>query len=100
METEEEGKQEAVQQKPTKEQVAQKIMTKVAEMGDQVALSNIKLAVMAQLGNTQEFQNYSLKTLTDTDINDYLSITIEDQYGMLFQLAQDVTMEDMINAQY
>ena len=32
--------------------------------------------------------------------DDYLSITIEDQYGMLFQLAQDVTMEDMINAQY
>ena len=100
VETEEEGEQEVVQQSETKEQVAQKIMTKVAEMGDQVALSNIKLAVMAQLGNTQEFQNYSLKTLTDTDINDYLSITIEDQYGMLFQLAQDVTMEDMINAQY
>ena len=100
VETEEEGEQEVVQQSETKEQVAQKIMTKVAEMGDQIALSNIKLAVMAQLANTQEFENYALKTLTDTDINDYLSITIEDQYGMLFQLAQDVTMEDMINAQY
>jgi hypothetical protein len=75
-------------------------MAKVAEMGDQIALNNIKLAVMTQLADTQQFNNYALKTLTDTNINDYLSVTIEDQYGMLFDLAQDVTMEDMINAQY
>ena len=100
VETEEEGEQEVVQQSETKEQVAQKIMTKVAEMGDQIALSNIKLAVMAQLANTQEFENYALKTLTDTDINDYLSVTIEDQYGMLFDMAQENTIQEMINAQY
>ena len=33
---------------------------------------------------TTPLNNYALKTLTDTDINDYLSVTIEDQYGMLF----------------
>jgi hypothetical protein len=55
---------------------------------------------MSQLADTDGFQNYALKTLTDVDINEYLSVTIEDQYGMLFQLAQDQTMEDMINGQY
>lgn len=100
METEEEGEQEVVQQSETKEEVAQKIMVRLTEVENQIVLNNIKLAVMSQLSDTEGFQNYALKTLTDTDINDYLSITIEDQYGMLFQLAQDVTMEDMINAQY
>lgn len=100
VEAEEETKQEDTKPTETKERVAQKIMAKVADMGDQIALNNIKLAVMTQLTDTQSFNNYALKSLTDTNINDYLSVTIEDQYGMLFDLAQEVTMEDMINAQY
>ena len=99
-EAEEETKQEDSKPTETKERVAQKIMAKVADMGDQIALNNIKLAVMTQLADTQQFNNYALKTLTDSNINDYLSVTIEDQYGMLFDLAQDITMEDMINGQY
>ena len=55
---------------------------------------------MTQLADTQQFTNYALKTLTDSNINDYLSVTIEDQYGMLFDLAQDVTMDSIINEQY
>jgi len=100
VEAEEETKQEDSKPTETKERVAQKIMAKVADMGDQIALNNIKLAVMTQLADTQQFNNYALKTLTDSNIDDYLSITIEDQYGMLFDLAQDITMEDMINGQY
>ena len=100
VEAEEETKQEDSKPTETKERVAQKIMAKVAEMGDQIALNNIKLAVMTQLADTQQFNNYALKTLTDSNINDYLSVTIEDQYGMLFDLAQDVTMESIINEQY
>ena len=47
-------------------------------------------------------QKHSLtqSTIVDTNVNEYLNKTIEDQYGLLFQLAQDVTMEDMINGQY
>ena len=37
-------------------------------------------------------------TLQDNNVDEYLNKSIEDQYGLLFQLAQDVTMEDMINA--
>jgi hypothetical protein len=100
VETEEEGEQEVVQQSETKEEVAQKIMVRLTEVENQIVLNNIKLAVMSQLADTDGFQNYALKTLTDVDINEYLSVTIEDQYGMLFQLAQDQTMENMINGQY
>ena len=100
VETEEEGEQEVVQQSETKEEVAQKIMVRLTEVENQIVLNNIKLAVMSQLADTDGFQNYALKTLTDTDINDYLSITIEDQYGMLFDMAQENTMQEMINAQY
>jgi hypothetical protein len=100
VEAEEETKQEDSKPTETKERVAQKIMAKVAEMGDQIALNNIKLAVMTQLADTQQFNNYALKTLTDTNINDYLSVTIEDQYGMLFDMAQENTIQEMINGQY
>jgi len=100
VEAEEETKQEDSKPTETKERVAQKIMAKVAEMGDQIALNNIKLAVMTQLADTQQFNNYALKTLTDSNINDYLSVTIEDQYGMLFDMAQDNTIQEMIDAQY
>ena len=44
----EEKEQEVVQTKDTKETIAAKILEKVAEQGDQIVLSNVKLAVMAQ----------------------------------------------------
>lgn len=100
VETEEEGEQETVQQSETKEEVAQKIMVRLAEINNQVVLNNIKLAVMAQLTDTEAFNNYALKTITDTNINDYLNVSIEDQYGILFEAAQGNMMEEMINAQY
>ena len=57
------------------------------------------LIVMQILGNTKTFFD-TQSTIVDTNVNEYLNKTIEDQYGLLFQLAQDVNMEDMINAQY
>ena len=54
---------------------------------------------MQILGNTKSFFD-TQATIQDTNVDEYLSKSIEDQYGLLFQLAQDVTMEDMINAQY
>ena len=100
METEEEGKQEVVQERPTKEQVAQKIMARVVEQGNQTVLNNVKLAVMAQLADTKSFNNYQLKTLTDNNIDDYLSVTIDDPYGIMFNIAQQQTMDEMINSQW
>ena len=100
MEAEEEGEQETVQPKDTKETIAAKILEKVAEQGDQIALSNVKLAVMAQLTDTQEFNNYQAKVIEDMNVDQYLTKTIEDNYGILFSTAQDQLMEQMVNSQY
>ena len=54
---------------------------------------------MQILGNTKSFFN-DQSTIVDNNVDEYLNKSIDDQYGLLFQLAQDVTMEDMINAQY
>jgi len=100
METEEETEQETVQPKDTKETIAAKILERVAEQGDQVALSNVKLAVMSQLTDTQEFENYQSKTIIDNNVDDYLLVTIDDPYGIMFSIAQDQLMESMVNQQY
>ena len=89
-----------VQQKETKEQIAKKILAKVADSGDQVALDTVKLAVMAQLADTKGFNEYQQTTLTDIDISNYNMMQIDDLYGGLFQSAQNNMMEDMINGQY
>ena len=89
-----------VQQKETKEQIAKKILAKVADSGDQVALDTVKLAVMAQLADTKGFNEYQQTTLTDMDISNYNMMQIDDLYGGLFESAQNNMMEDMINAQY
>ena len=101
--------QEEVQQeedeKPTKEPTAQeKSATKLVKNIDDKArydeTNQLKtLIVMQILGNTKSFFN-DQSTLQDNNVDEYLNKSIEDQYGLLFQLAQDVTMEDMINAQY
>ncbi len=89
-----------VQQKETKEQIAKKILAKVADSGDQVALDTVKLAVMAQLADTKGFNEYQQTTLTDMDISNYNMMQIDDLYGGLFESAQNNMMEDMINGQY
>ncbi len=104
METEEEGKQKAVQQKPTKEQVAQKIMARVVEQGNQQVLNNVKLAVMAQLSDTEGFNAYQSKVLEDAEL--YISeimydnIQLQDPYARDYSLAQDYIMEQIVNSQY
>ena len=89
-----------VQQKETKEQIAKKILAKVADSGDQVALDTVKLAVMAQLADTKGFNEYQQTTLTDMDISNYNMMQIDDLYGGLFESAQNNMMENMINDQY
>jgi len=89
-----------VQQKETKEQIAKKILAKVADSGDQVALDTVKLAVMAQLADTKGFNEYQQTTLTDMDISNYSMMQIDDLYGGLFESAQNQMMNEIVNAQY
>jgi len=96
----EEVKEETKEESTAKEKAATKIVKEIddKERYDDTAQTKT-LIVMQILGDTKTFFN-SQSTIIDTDVNEYLNKTIEDQYGMLFDLAQEVTMEDMINAQY
>ena len=96
----EEVKEETKQEPTAKEKAATKIVKEIddKERYDDTAQTKT-LIVMQILGDTKTFFD-AQSTIIDTNINDYLSVTIEDQYGMLFDLAQDITMEDMINGQY
>jgi hypothetical protein len=83
-----------------KEKAATKIVKKIDDKARYDDAAQTKtLIVMQILGNTKTFFD-AQSTIVDTNVNEYLNKTIEDQYGMLFDLAQEVTMEDMINAQY
>ena len=112
METENSSEQEDIQQEeveepkePVKEQSAkEKAVTKIVKKIDDKARydesNQMKtLIVMQILGNTKTFFD-TQSTIQDTDVNEYLNKTIEDNYGVLFDMAQGQTMEDMINAQY
>jgi len=96
----EEVKEETKEEPTTKEKAATKIVKEIddKERYDDTAQTKT-LIVMQILGDTKTFFN-SQSTIVDTDINDYLSVTIEDQYGMLFDMAQENTIQEMINAQY
>lgn len=96
-ESQEESKEE---KSSSKETIAQKIIERVASTGDQVALSNVKLAVMAQLTDTKAFDAYQQKEIIDTNVDEYLLQTIEDPYAIYFSRASDITMKKMVNSQY
>ena len=108
-------KKETVEKKKTKP-AAKKDNIDKSTLGDIEALADLKkkmdekerydeaaqmktLIVMQILGNTKTFFE-TQSTIVDTDVNEYLNKTIEDQYGILFDMAQGQTMEDIINAQY
>ena len=103
---EEDQKETVEEEKPSepkvseKEKAATKIVKKIDDKARYDDAAQTKtLIVMQILGNTKTFFD-AQSTIIDTDVNEYLNKTIEDQYGMLFQLAQDVTIGDMINEQY
>jgi hypothetical protein len=83
-----------------KEKAATKIVKKIDDKARYDDAAQTKtLIVMQILGNTKTFFD-SQSYIQDTNVNDYLNKTIEDQYGMLFNMAQDETMMEMIDAQY
>jgi hypothetical protein len=99
-EKKEDPKEEPKKEPTAKEKAATKIVKKIDDKARYDDAAQMKtLIVMQILGNTKSFFD-TQSIIMDTNVNDYLNKTIEDQYGMLFDMAQGQTMEDMINAQY
>ena len=83
-----------------KEKAANEIVKKIddKERYDDAAQTKT-LIVMQILGNTKTFFD-SQSFIQDTNVTEYLNKTIDDQYGMLFDMAQNETMNDMVNSQW
>ena len=89
-----------VKEPTKKEKVATKIVKKIDDKERYDDTAQIKtLIVMQILGDTKGFFD-AQATIQDTNINQYLDKSLQDQFGVLFEQAQGQTMEDMINAQY
>ena len=83
-----------------KEKAATKIVKKIDDKARYDDAAQTKtLIVMQILGNTKTFFD-SQSFIQDTNVTEYLNKTIDDQYGMLFNMAQDNTIQEMIDAQY
>ena len=83
-----------------KEKAATKIVKKIDDKARYDDAAQTKtLIVMQILGNTKTFFD-SQSFIQDTNVTEYLNKTIDDQYGMLFDMAQENTIQEMINAQY
>ena len=83
-----------------KEKAATKIVKKIDDKARYDDAAQTKtLIVMQILGNTKTFFD-SQSYLQDTNVTEYLNKTIDDQYGILFNMAQDNTIQEMIDAQY
>ena len=102
----EEDPEETVEEKSSepkvskKEKAATKIVKKIDDKARYDDAAQTKtLIVMQILGNTKTFFD-SQSFIQDTNVTEYLNKTIDDQYGMLFDMAQENTIQEMINAQY
>jgi len=83
-----------------KEKAATKIVKKIDDKARYDDAAQTKtLIVMQRLSNTKTFFD-AQSTIVDTNVTEYLNKTIEDQYGMLFNMAQDNTLQEMVNQQY
>jgi len=99
-EKKEEPKKEEKKEPSAKEKAATKIVKKIDDKARYDDAAQTKtLIVMQILGNTKSFfdtQSY----IQDTNVTEYLNKTIDDQYGMLFDMAQGQIMDDMVNSQW
>jgi hypothetical protein len=103
---EEDPKETVEEEKPSepkvskKEKAATKIVKKIDDKARYDDAAQTKtLIVMQILGNTKTFFD-SQSFIQDTNVTEYLNKTIDDQYGMLFDMAQENTIQEMIDAQY
>ena len=96
----EEIEEETKEEPTTKEKAATKIVKDIDDKERYDETSQVKtLIVMQILGDTKTFFN-TQSTIQDTNVDQYLLKTIDDKYGMLFELAQDVGIEEMIDLQW
>jgi hypothetical protein len=96
---------EEPEEKPAKEPSAkEKAATKIVkdiddkERYDDTAQTKT-LLVMQILGDTKTFFTPT-QSFTEVDVGEYLNKTLEDQYGIFFDMAQENTIQEMIDAQY
>ena len=96
----EEIEEETKEEPTTKEKAATKIVKDIDDKERYDETSQVKtLIVMQILGDTKTFFN-TQSMIQDTNVDQYLLKTIDDKYGMLFELAQDVGIEEMIDLQW
>ncbi len=99
-EVKQEETKETVKEPSAKEKAATKIVKKIDDKARYDDAAQIKtLIVMQILGDTKSFFD-TQSIIQDNNINEYLDKSLEDQFGVLFQTAQNQTMEDLINGQY
>jgi len=99
-EVKQEETKEPVKEPSAKEKAATKIVKKIDDKAKYDDAAQIKtLIVMQILGDTKSFFE-TQSIIQDNNINEYLDKSLEDQFGVLFQTAQNQTMEDLINGQY
>ncbi|BAQ89409.1 hypothetical protein [uncultured Mediterranean phage uvMED] len=99
-EVKQEETKEPIKEPSAKEKAATKIVKKIDDKARYDDAAQIKtLIVMQILGDTKSFFD-TQSIIQDNNINEYLDKNLEDQFGVLFQTAQNQTMEDLINGQY
>ena len=96
----EEPEEKPANEPSAKEKAATKIVKDIddKERYDDTAQTKT-LLVMQILGDTKTFFTPT-QSFTEVDVGEYLNKTLEDQYGMLFDMAQENTIQEMINGQY
>ena len=96
----EEPEEKPANEPSAKEKAATKIVKDIddKERYDDTAQTKT-LLVMQILGDTKTFFTPT-QSFTEVDVGEYLNKTLEDQYGILFDMAQENIMQEMINGQY
>ena len=93
-------KEKSTKEPSAKEKAATKIVKKIDDKARYDDAAQVKtLIVMQILGNTKTFFDTQV-SIQDTNVNEYLNKTIEDNYGVLFNMAQQQTIDDMVNSQW
>ena len=99
-ETQEEIKEQPTKEPSPKEKAATKIVKDIDDKSRYDEVNQMKtLIVMQILGDTKTFFDTQV-TLQDTNVNDYLLKSLDDPYGIMFDIAQQQTIDNMVNMQW
>ena len=99
-ETQEEIKEQPTKEPSPKEKAATKIVKDIDDKSRYDEVNQMKtLIVMQILGDTKTFFDTQV-TLQDTNVNNYLLKSLDDPYGIMFDIAQQQTIDNMVNMQW